>query len=109
VTYLRNVLESCEDRTGGREDAPNACRTQRAYQNACLDVCFINTLPVAAAPWWVRHAREGGHPEGERHGDWMPAFAGMTFSFVMALVPDLRNRHLDVHFTSAQDEQQARS
>jgi len=28
----------------------------------------------------LRHAREGGNPEGERHGDWMPAFAGMTCS-----------------------------
>jgi len=41
-----------------------------------LDVCFINTLPVLVA---LRHSRESGNPGDERHGDWMPAYAGMTF------------------------------
>ena len=41
-----------------------------------LDVHFINTLPVLGA---CRHARESGNPGDERHGDWMPACAGMTF------------------------------
>ena len=41
-----------------------------------LDVHFINTLPVSAA---LRHSRESGNPGDERHGDWMPACAGMTF------------------------------
>jgi len=39
-------------------------------------VYFINTLPVPAAS---RHSRESGNPGDERHGDWMPACAGMTF------------------------------
>ncbi len=26
-----------------------------------------------------RHSRESGNPGAERHGDWMPACAGMTF------------------------------
>ena len=26
-----------------------------------------------------RHSRESGNPGGESHGDWMPAYAGMTF------------------------------
>jgi hypothetical protein len=43
---------------------------------AALDVHFINTLPVFVA---LRHSRESGNPGGKRHGDWMPAFAGMTF------------------------------
>jgi signal transduction histidine kinase len=37
---------------------------------------FINTRPVPAAS---RHSRESGNPGNERHGDWMPACAGMTF------------------------------
>ena len=41
-----------------------------------LDVHFTNTLPVLGAS---RHARESGNPGDERHGDWMPAGAGMTF------------------------------
>ena len=41
-----------------------------------LDVRFINTLPVLMA---LRHARESGNPGSEGHGDWMPAYAGMTF------------------------------
>jgi hypothetical protein len=41
-----------------------------------LDVRFINTLPVLMAS---RHSRESGNPGGEGHGDWMPAYAGMTF------------------------------
>jgi len=41
-----------------------------------LDVHFVNTLPALVAS---RHARESGHPGDERQGDWMPAFAGMTF------------------------------
>ena len=41
-----------------------------------LDVHFINTLPVLVAS---RHSRESGNPGDERHGDWMPAYAGMTF------------------------------
>jgi hypothetical protein len=41
-----------------------------------LDVHFINTLPVLVAS---RHSRESGNPGDERHGDWMPACAGMTF------------------------------
>jgi hypothetical protein len=28
-----------------------------------------------------RHARAGGNPGDERHRDWMPACAGMTFSW----------------------------
>jgi hypothetical protein len=31
----------------------------------CLDVHFVNTLPVPAA---LRHARESGNPEDERSG-----------------------------------------
>jgi hypothetical protein len=41
-----------------------------------LDVHFITTLPVLVAS---RHSRESGNPGDEGHGDWMPAFAGMTF------------------------------
>jgi len=41
-----------------------------------LDVRFIHTLPVLMAS---RHSRESGNPGGEGHGDWMPAYAGMTF------------------------------
>jgi len=41
-----------------------------------LDVHFINTLPVLVAS---RHARASGNPGDERHGDWMPTYAGMTF------------------------------
>ena len=43
-----------------------------------LDVHFINTLPVLAASC---HSRESGNPGDECHGDWMPAYAGMTFSW----------------------------
>ena len=43
-----------------------------------LDVHFINTLPVLVPS---RHSRESGNPGDERHGDWMPAYAGMTFSW----------------------------
>ena len=43
-----------------------------------LEVHFINTLPVIVAS---RHSRESGNPGDERHGDWMPAYAGMTFSW----------------------------
>jgi hypothetical protein len=41
-----------------------------------LDVCFINTPPVLMA---LRHSRESGNPGDECPGDWMPAYAGMTF------------------------------
>jgi hypothetical protein len=41
-----------------------------------LDVRFINTQPVLMAS---RHSRESGNPGGKGHGDWMPAYAGMTF------------------------------
>ena len=41
-----------------------------------LDVHFINTLPVLAASC---HSRASGNPGDEGHGDWMPAYAGMTF------------------------------
>jgi len=27
----------------------------------------------------LRHSRASGNPGDERHGDWMPAYAGMTF------------------------------
>jgi len=43
-----------------------------------LDVHFINTLPVLVAS---RHARASGNPGDERHGDWMPTYACMTFSW----------------------------
>jgi hypothetical protein len=43
-----------------------------------LDVCFIHTLPVLMAS---RHSRASGNPGDEGHGDWMPAYAGMTFSW----------------------------
>jgi len=43
--------------------------------NTLLDVHFINTLPVLVAS---RHSRESGNPGDERHGGWMPAYAGMT-------------------------------
>ena len=48
------------------------------FEEKCkaLDVRFINTLPVLMAS---RHSRESGNPGGEGHGDWMPAYAGMTF------------------------------
>ena len=46
------------------------------FRQAVLDVRFINTLPVLMAS---RHSRESGNPGGEGHGDWMPAYAGMTF------------------------------
>ena len=84
VTYLRNVLESCEDRTGGREDVPNAC----------LDVCFINTLPVAAAPWWVASCPR--RRESSRRAPWGldARLRGHDILLVMTLVPDLRNGHL---------------
>jgi hypothetical protein len=41
-----------------------------------LDVHFIYSLPVLAA---VRHSRKSGNPGDAGHGDWMPAYAGMTF------------------------------
>ena len=44
--------------------------------DATLDVHFINTLPALVAS---RHSRESGNPGDKRHGDWMPAYAGMTF------------------------------
>jgi hypothetical protein len=46
------------------------------FVDSLLDVHFINTLPVLVAS---RHSRESGNPGAERHGDWMPACAGMTF------------------------------
>ena len=49
---------------------------ERAIPASRLDVHFINTLPVLVAS---RHSRESGNPGDERHGDWMPAYAGMTF------------------------------
>ena len=57
------------------------------YMSKYLDVHFIHTLPVLVAS---RHSRESGNPGDERHGDWMPAYAGMTFYWRQ----DLRNRHL---------------
>ena len=43
---------------------------------AVLVVHVINALPVLVA---ARHSRESGNPGDAGHGDWMPAFAGMTF------------------------------
>ena len=51
-----------------------------------LDVHFINTLPVLVAS---RHSRESGNPGDERHGDWMPAYAGMTFSWCWTYEMDI--------------------
>jgi hypothetical protein len=50
--------------------------SQRRARTKCLDVHFVNALPVPAA---LRHSRESGNPGDERYGDWMPACAGMTF------------------------------
>ena len=50
--------------------------TMGVWSVLLLAVCFINTLPVLVAS---RHSRESGNPGDERHGDWMPACAGMTF------------------------------
>ena len=46
------------------------------FRRAVLDVHFIYTLPVLVTS---RHSRASGNPGGKSHGDWMPAFAGMTF------------------------------
>jgi hypothetical protein len=59
--------------TVGTQTPPHA-----AEVNSTLDICFIHTLPVLAAS---RHSRESGNPEGKSQGDWMPACAGMTFSW----------------------------
>jgi hypothetical protein len=45
---------------------------------ARLDVHFIPTLPIFVPS---RHSRESGNPGDKGHGDWMPAYAGMTFSW----------------------------
>ena len=60
--------------------APNSSpSTLKLKIDRALDVHFINTLPVLVAS---RHSRESGNPGDEGHGDWMPAFAGMTFYLV---------------------------
>jgi hypothetical protein len=41
-----------------------------------LDVHFIHSLPVLVA---ARHSRASGNPGEAGQGDWMPAYAGMTF------------------------------
>jgi len=53
-------------------------RLMHAPMVCALDVHFINTLPVLVA---LRHSRASGNPGDKRHGDWMPAYAGMTFSW----------------------------
>jgi hypothetical protein len=51
-----------------------------------LEVHCIHTLLVLAAS---RHARARGHPEGRSQGDWMPAGAGMTFSWRRIYATDI--------------------
>ena len=58
-------------REGGRRGKP-----VQKYMSQYLDVLFIHTLPVLMAS---RHSRASGNPGGEGQGDWMPAYAGMTF------------------------------
>ena len=53
-----------------------ALKTSEDCRCVVLEVRFIHTLPVLMAS---RHSRESGNPGGEGHGDWMPAYAGMTF------------------------------
>ena len=57
-------------------EASGCTRRETRHSIMPLDVHFVNTLPALVAS---RHARESGHPGDERQGDWMPAFAGMTF------------------------------
>jgi hypothetical protein len=51
-----------------------------------LDVHFIYTLPVLVT---LRHSRESGNPGDKSHGDWMPAFAGMTFYWCRTYETDI--------------------
>jgi hypothetical protein len=51
-----------------------------------LDVHFIHTLRV---PVTSRHSRESGNPGDERYGDWMPAYAGMTFYWRRTYATDI--------------------
>jgi len=61
----------CRVRTGGGPGDG-----QLARQGLLLDVHFINTLPVLVPSC---HSRKSGNPGDEGHGNWMPAYAGMTF------------------------------
>jgi len=58
----------------------------KAQVTLTLDVRFINTLPVLMAS---RHSRESGNPGSEGHGDWMPAYAGMTFYWYQTYEMDI--------------------
>jgi len=51
-----------------------------------LDVHFINTLPVPAGS---RHSRESGNPGVKATGNWMPAYAGMTFYWCRTYETDI--------------------
>ena len=37
----------------------------------------------------LRHSRESGNPGDERYGDWMPAYAGMTFYWCRTYETDI--------------------
>ena len=39
--------------------------------------CLLHKYTASAAA--LRHSRASGNPGHKRHGDWMPAYAGMTF------------------------------
>src|SRR5712692_5017395 len=64
------------------------------HVDVALDVHFINTLPVAAAPWWV--ASFPRRRESRRRAPWGldARLRGHDVLLVMTLVPDLRNGHL---------------
>ena len=51
------------------------------------DVHLIYTLPVLVVS---RHSRASGNPGDKRHGDWMPAYAGMTFSWHRTYETDIQ-------------------
>ena len=46
----------------------------------------FHTLPVLVA---ACHSRESGNPGDKRHGDWMPAYAGMTFYWRRTYTTDI--------------------
>src|SRR5712691_7885447 len=62
-------------------------------RGAILDVHFINTRPVGAAPWWVASCPRRW--ESSRRAPWGldARLRGHDMLLVMTLVPDLRNGH----------------
>jgi hypothetical protein len=80
IAYATSPGKTASDGTG--RNSPFTVQLLRE-----LDVHFVNTLPVPAA---LRHSRESGNPEDERYGDWMPACAGMTFSWRRTCETDIQ-------------------